>query len=128
MTKPVTPAAKAYRAALKGPASARRPKYGNRKVEVDGMTFDSAKEGRRYADLKLMERGGEISDLKMQVPFRMLVEGVLVCTYVADFTYRRPVPIGTVLVVEDVKGMRTDVYKIKRRLMKAVHNIDVVEV
>lgn len=128
MTKAVTPAAKAYRAALKGPAGARRPKYGNRKVVVDGITFDSAKEGRRYADLKLLERAGEIRDLKLQSPFPLMVNGVLVCTYVADFTYRRADPFLGETVVEDVKGMRTDVYKIKRKLMKAVHNIDVAEV
>lgn len=100
-------------------------KYGNRKVEVDGITFASAKEARRYGELKLLERAGEISSLRTQPRFPIVINGVKVCTYVADFAYFEGEPT---CVVEDVKGFKTDVYKIKRKLMKACHDIDVVEV
>ncbi len=96
-------------------------KYGNRKTVVDGITFASAKEAKRYAELKLMERGEYLSHLRIQPRYPLKV---LVCTYVADFAYMTAMGER----VEDVKGYKTDVYKIKKKLMKAVHGIDVVEV
>lgn len=103
----------------------RRPsKYGNRKVVVDGQTFDSVREHKRWCVLKLMERAGEISALARQVPFPLQVNGVSVGKYIADATY---IDKAGVLVVEDAKGFRTDTYKLKRRLMKAIHNIDILE-
>lgn len=101
-------------------------KFGNRKTIVDGITFASAKEARRYGELKLLERAGELAELKLQPRYPLTVNGHLICTYVADFSFALP-PVGNV-VVEDVKGYRTDVYVMKRKLMQAVHNIDVVEV
>lgn len=108
-------------------------KYGNRKTEIDGILFDSAKEARRYAELKLMERTGEISDLRRQVKFELtpsIREGGKVIErashYVADFVYldRRTGKI----VVEDVKGKRTPEYILKRKYMLAINKIRIKEV
>ncbi len=102
----------------------RRSKYGNRKTTVDGITFDSVKEAARYSTLRLLERAGEITDLELQPTYVLDVNGHPVCRYRADFRYREK---GR-LVVEDVKGFKTEEYRLKARLMKAIHGIEVVEV
>ena len=101
-------------------------KYRNKKTVVDGMTFDSKKEAQRYSDLKLLERGHIISSLKIQPEFKLHVKGFLVCKYRADFSYTQ---MGE-YIVEDVKSEITrkhPVYGIKKKLMKAVHGIDIKE-
>lgn len=98
-------------------------KYSNKPTEVDGHTFPSKREANRYKELKLLERAGEISDLNLQVRYPLCVNAHLVCTYVADFTYVE----GGRVVVEDCKGCRTDVYKLKRKLMLAVYDIAIRE-
>lgn len=108
-------------------------KYKNRKTTVDGIVFDSKKEAARYQDLRLLERAGEIQDLRCQVPFELVpaqrdAKGKLVerpVKYLADFVYK-DCATGE-RVVEDVKGYRTDVYKIKRRLMNHLYGIDIKE-
>lgn len=105
------------------------PKYRNVKTVVDGITFDSAKEARRYGELKLLERSGRISGLEVQPAFRIVVNDCLICTYKADFRYVTDTPHASgVVVTEDVKGMQTPVYRLKKKLMLAVHGISVVEV
>lgn len=105
-------------------------KYHNQKIHINGETFDSKKEYNRYVELLYMEKGHIITDLHRQVEFLLIPtqnicgETVRRAVYVADFTYR----IGDKLVVEDVKGFKTDVYKLKRKLMKMIHDIDVREV
>lgn len=103
----------------------RPSKYRNKPVEVDGIRFPSQREAKRWGELKLLERAGEITELRRQARFPLEVNGELVCTYVADFVMRDKA--GN-LVVEDSKGFVTDVYKIKRKLMAAVHGIEIVEV
>lgn len=103
----------------------REPKYGNERTTVDGIAFDSKAEADHYQTLRNAERGGAISDLVMQPRFPLMVNGELIGTYVADFQY---VDGDGQLVVEDVKGMRTPVYKLKKKLVKAVHGIDVMEI
>lgn len=103
-----------------------RPKYNNKSVTRDGIKFDSKREARRYADLLLLERAGEISELKLQPSFDMVINGMKVCAYVADFQY---IENGE-KVVEDVKSVVTaknSTYRLKNKLMKAVHGIDVLE-
>lgn len=107
-----------------------RAKYGNKKTEVDGITFDSKAEARRYGQLKLLERAGAIQGLTLQ-PVFVLIPSVTVqgrkrpaIKYKADFQYIE----GEKRVVEDVKGVRTPVYNLKRHLMKYVHGIDIKEV
>lgn len=111
----------------------KRSKYNN--VKVNGHA--SKKEDRRANELKLLEKAGVIRDLREQVPYTLIpaqFEGEgknrrcleLACKYVADFVY---VDVKTgETVVEDTKGVRTDVYVIKRKLMLKVHGIKIKEV
>lgn len=124
-----------------------RSKYGSRKVTVDGITFDSRKEAARYQELRLLERAGAISSLRLQVKYQLIPTqrefcneiykkgkkkgcfkpGKLLekeCSYIADFTYIK----GGKLIVEDTKGLKTEAYKIKRKLMLHVHGIQINEV
>lgn len=107
-------------------------KYGNKKIQYDGKTFDSKKEAERYWVLKMLEDAGDISDLRTQVPFELIPsqrgeDGKVIeraITYIADFTYWQD---GR-FVVEDAKGFRTEVYKIKKKLMLHTHGIRIKEV
>ena len=114
------------------PAGADAPKkpskVGNRKITLDGQTFDSAKEARRYQDLKLMERAGEIRFLRTQVGFPLVCNGVTVARYFADFVYVRQT--DDVQVVEDVKSEITrkdKTYRLKAKMMAAM-GVPVTEV
>lgn len=91
---------------------------------VDGITFDSRREANRYAELKLEMLAGEISHLQLQKHFSLDVNGIHICDYVADFVYQR----NGKQTVEDAKGKATEEYKIKRALMRAIHDITIVEV
>ena len=105
----------------------KRPKYGNRKVKMGDLTFDSAKEAKRWGELQFMVKAGEIRNLERQVRFPIIVNGVKVCTYVADYVYDEMAG----RVVEDVKSAFTrkdPVYRLKNKLMKACHGIDIREV
>ena len=121
-------------------------KYHNKKIIVDGETFDSKKEYHRYLELQLLEKSGVIRDLHRQVMFDLIPEarepdryGPRGCvyrgkviergvSYIADFTYFTVLPSGKEeFVVEDCKGMRTDEYKIKRKLMLFIHKIRIKE-
>lgn len=88
--------------------------------------FDSRAEYARWLELKLLEKAGKIRDLQKQVPFPLEVNGALICTYIADFTYIT-VPQER-YVVEDVKGVRTAIYRLKKKLMKALEDVDIKEV
>ena len=102
-------------------------KYHAKKVTVDGIVFDSKTEAHRYCQLRMMESAGLITDLQRQVCFQLIPkqDGERSCQYIADFVYRDK---GGKTVVEDVKGYRTDTYKIKRKLMLWVHGIHIHEV
>ena len=107
-------------------------KYRSRKATLDGQTFDSRREAHRYAELKLMERAGLISDLQTQVKFELIPKqrkpsgGVeRAVTYKADFVYTNAKGIK---VVEDTKGVSTQQYIIRRKLMLWVHGIEVIEI
>lgn len=101
----------------------RRGKYGNVRTTVDGISFHSRKEAARYIELKLLQRAKKIKDLKLQPSFNLHVNDVLICRYIADFQYRE----NGKDVIEDVKGVRTSSYIIKRKLMRALLKIDVLE-
>ena len=100
-------------------------KYHNEPYEVGGIVFQSKKEGRRYEELLLWEKAGGICDIERQVRYRLNVGGVHVADYYADFVYTE-VATGK-RVVEDTKGYRTEVYKIKRALVKACYGITILE-
>lgn len=102
-----------------------RGKYGNLKTVVDGKKFDSKREARRYQELCILQRTGDLQDLKLQPRYKIEIGGVKVCyasgrqvVYVADFEYVR----NGHRVIEDAKGMSTPVYKLKKALMAAMGN------
>lgn len=117
-------------------------KYSNKKVTFDGINFDSKKEARRYAELKLLQRAGVISNLELQKEYELiptqrepdtvgkrggLIKGKVIeqsVKYIADFVYTQ----NGETVVEDTKGMRTKEYIIKRKLMLFVHGIRITEI
>jgi hypothetical protein len=123
-----------------------RNKYGNRKVTVGNETFDSWKEYERYKELVLLVRAGKVHDLMRQVKFELLpaqyehyerrsektgkrlkdgkrcIEQAVY--YIADFVYWE----GDRMIVEDVKGYRTDEYKLKKKLMLYQHGVQIQEV
>lgn len=124
-----------------------RSKYGSRKQTVSGTTFDSRREARRFQELRLLELGGEISDLRLQVKYVLIPTqrapsfevykrgpnkgrrkpGKVLekeCAYIADFVYTK----GDETVVEDAKGVRTKEYIIKRKLMLERYGIRIKEV
>lgn len=112
------------------------PKYGNRKVTVGGETFDSQREYDRWCQLLLMQKAGLIKDLRRQVKYVLIPsqkkDGKIVekeCTYRADFVYQEKVGLNDwETVVEDAKGYKTEVYKIKKKLMLSVYGIKIKEV
>ena len=103
-------------------------KFGNRRSESrDGHTFASKRERDRFEELAIMEAAGEIVGLRLQPRYALVVNGYEICTYVADFAYHKPQHPTTHPVVEDVKGHRTQVYLMKRRLMKAIYGVEILE-
>jgi len=102
-------------------------KFNARKVKVDGMTFDSRREAARWRDLNLLQRAGKISDLRRQVRFLITPsffgeDGKAILrssSYVADFVYTE----NGKTVVEDCKGLKTDVYILKKKLMYEKYGI-----
>ena len=108
-------------------------KYRNQKTEVDGITFDSRKEANRWAELKLLERAGEISFLERQPSFVLIPKQVRngkvierQTVYKGDFSYQDNKTGET--VVEDVKGVKTKEYVLKRKLMLWEYGIIIKEV
>lgn len=119
-------------AELRAAQAKRKPsKYRNKRVQVDGIVFDSIDESERWRVLCLLRDAGEISDLRYHQVFRLEVKGpfgTMVRKYEADFTYLDHA--GT-LVVEDVKSPVTrqkPEYRIKRELMAVLHGLEIREV
>ena len=106
-------------------------KYRNKKTYVGNKVFDSKREAARFIELQALLKAGEISDLQLQVPYELMPsfkldgETYRGIKYVADFVYKDK---DGNTVVEDSKGMRTEVYKMKRKLMAYVHKIKIKEV
>ena len=113
----------------------RRSKYRNVRTVVDGINFDSKREAARYQELRLLEKSGLIRELRLQVPYKLTINGVTIGKYVADFCYVEgciDVQGETKVfvsreVIEDVKGFKTATYRLKKKLMKAIHGIEVRE-
>lgn len=100
----------------------KKRKYNNVKVELDGKTFDSKKESRRYIELRALQTAGEISHLHCQTPFELSV-----CKYIADFTYTK----NGKLIVEDVKSPMTrklSTYRLKVKLIREELGIEIIEI
>ena len=101
-------------------------KYKNKRVLHEGVWFDSIAELKRWLDLKILLNVGVILVLQRQVRFKIYINGMEVCTYVADFVYI--VTDGGHKLVEDVKGCVTKEYALKKKLMRAVHGIEITEI
>ena len=106
-------------------------KYKSRKYSINGVVFDSKKEANRWFELVLLQKAGQVTDLKRQVKYELIpsqrVDGKVAeraCTYVADFVYKQ----NGKTVVEDTKGFKTKDYIIKRKLMLYIYGIRIVEV
>lgn len=110
-----------------------KAKYKSKKTIIDGITFDSKKEAKRYSELKLLLKSGQITDLELQKEFILLPsrkgENGKVkersVKYKADFVYRDK---NGKQIVEDTKGFKTAEYIIKRKLMLYIHNIEIQEI
>ena len=111
-------------------------KYHAKPTELDGVRFASQREAKRYAELKLLERVCAIDDLELQPVFRLDVVEIYrngwpirlahIGKYIADFQYT-DLQSGEI-VVEDAKGFRTATYRLKRKLVEALHGITITEV
>ena len=103
-------------------------KYRAKKTVVDGITFDSKAEARRYSQLKILERAGEISGLTLQPQFPVTLNGKDICRYIADFAYFT----DHARVVEDVKSdftAKNPIYRLKKKLVEAAYpGVQIVEV
>jgi hypothetical protein len=107
----------------------RRSKYAAIRTTVDGITFASKKEAKRYGELKVLLKTGAITRLVLQPMLPLHVPGIsggriTVGKYIADFQYDE----GAETVVEDVKGMKTPVYRLKKKLVEALYGIQIREV
>ena len=108
-----------------------RSKYNNTKVIIGIFTFDSKKEARRYQELKLLEKAGGITGLTVHPRFPIIVNDQRICTYIADFKYWidfSDINITPKCVVEDVKGVKTAIYRLKKKLVFATYGITITEV
>lgn len=108
-----------------------KSKYGAKKVEIDGIKFDSRRESERYIILKHLQQIGVIKDLQLQVPFELqpkyVIDGktIRAIKYVADFVYKDK--LGNT-VVEDSKGYRTKEYLLKKKMFEYKFNLKIMEV
>ena len=106
-------------------AAPKRNKYNAKKTTVDGIVFDSAKEARRYSELRVLERAHQIMDLRLQEKFTLTVNGIKIASYIADFVY---LDYHGKTIVEDVKSEPTakkSDFRMKMKLMRAIHHIEV---
>ena len=101
----------------------KRNKYGNIKTTVDGIKFDSKREAAVYCDLKLLIRAGEISQLELQPSFDLLVNGVKIGKYKADFSFFDNQTKQLRYI--DVKGVETAIFRRSKKHVKAQYGIDV---
>lgn len=103
-------------------------KYHNTKTTIDGIKFDSKAEAKRYIELKLLQKAKKITDLQLQPKYELQPkyknnkgENIRAITYKADFSYTE----GNKVIVEDVKGMETKEFKLKKKLLEYKYpNID----
>jgi hypothetical protein len=104
-----------------------RSKFGAVRTVVNGWTFDSKREALRYADLLYRGIGGLLRNLELQPRFPIVLNGRAVATYVADFRYEE-LSDGWLDVVEDVKGFKTPMYRLKKKLVEAQYGIVIREI
>ena len=103
-----------------------RSKYRAIPTRVDGVRFASKAEASRFVELKLLEKAGKIQDLELQPSFPVTLNGVRICVYKADFVYRDVA--SKQVITEDVKGFKTPVYRLKKKMVEAIYGITITEV
>ena len=102
-------------------------KYFAKKTVAMGLTFDSRWEAERWGQLKSMERAGAIDQLERQIKYELNVNGQKICSYIADYTYLLLDEDGSSrFIVEDAKGVLTPEFRLKKKLMLAIHGIDIL--
>lgn len=102
-----------------------KSKYKNVITKVGNIKFHSKKEAKRYQELLLLQKTGEIFDLSLQFPLEIRIDGKKICTYYADFMFFDK---DDKMIVEDVKGIRTPIYKLKKKLVEAYWGIKITEI
>lgn len=113
----------------KGEIVEKQLKYRNKITAVDGIKFHSKREADRWRELLLLKKAGEILNLKRQVKFNLVVDGITVGRYISDFVYDEVISIPScgasfitsVLIIEDVKGVETELFKLKWKLLYATY-------
>jgi hypothetical protein len=104
-------------------------KYRNNRVEIDGIKFDSEKEGRFYTQLKLRKKAGEVKDFQRQVPFAIEVNGIHIAKYLLDFQVEYPDGridyIDIKAKTKEGKWITTDTFKLKKKLVEAIYKIEI---
>ena len=106
----------------------KRNKYRAIPTVVDGIRFASKAEARHYGELKILEAAGDIKDLELQPEYPIIVNGIRVAIYRADFRFMGRTKHGYIQMIVDVKGMATPVYKLKKKLVEAIYEITISEV
>lgn len=110
--------------------STRKGKYNAKGEHVDGHWFASGAEAKRYLQLVAMAEQEKISRLELQPSYQIMVKGKHIANYRADFRYAVLTDSGSIggIVVEDVKGMVTDVYTMKKKLVEALYELEINEI
>lgn len=124
------------RGRTEGTGGMKRHKYGAKPTEIDGIRFASQKEARRYLELKLLEKAGEVRNVELQPKFELHVNTKRIGFYKGDFKYEERarvmgesgIEFAWQSVVEDVKGFLTPVYRLKKRIVAAEYGIEIREV
>lgn len=112
------------------PATKSKSKYRNKSIEIDGIKFHSTKEGKYYSDLKTKKSLGEIKDFKMQVCYEIKINDIHIANYFLDFLVEY---LDNTYDYIDVKGkdkvsnkwIKTDVFKLKKKLVEAIYGINI---
>ena len=104
----------------------RRHKYSAQRTEVDGISFSSKAEARRYSELALLQKQGHIRELTLQPRYDLIVNGMKCGFYKADFRYLDN--RSSQRIVEDVKGFRTETYNLKKKLVFALYGVEIQEI
>jgi hypothetical protein len=98
------------------------------RTNADGVVFDSKREMNRWGELQLLQKQGHISDLRRQVQYQLHARGgKVVSTYLADFVYVDQQVMPGETIVEDCKGVRTRMYRLKKKWLLAEHGIRIRE-
>jgi len=110
--------------------SPRKGKYNANGRKVDDHWFASDAEAVRYEQLKDMLEAGTIERLELQPSYPITIKGKHITTYRGDFRYAILNELGTIqaVILEDVKGMVTDVYALKKKMVEADYNIKINEI